>query len=175
MRERRVVRVENLSYKARMQEAIEALTQRGAFLTTKVGDMRNTMVIGWGSIGYCWGKPTLTVVVRNSRHTYELLEKGREFTVSIPLTDHLQKELDFYGTNSGRDLDKFSHCPLKTARSQKVEVPIIADCQLHYECEIMAKLRLEPKNLHESCFEWYPEKDYHTFYVGEILACYGTT
>lgn len=151
---------------------MEALTKRGAFLTTKVGDMQNTMAIGWGSIGYCWGKPIFTVVVRDSRYTYELLEKATEFTVSIPLTDHLREELEFYGTNSGRDLDKFSTCPVKTALGQKVDVPIIADCQLHYECRIIAKLRLEPENLHESCFEWYPEKDYHTFYVGEIVACY---
>ncbi len=164
--------METLSYDARMQEAIEALTKRGAFLTAKVGDMKNTMSIGWGSIGHCWGKPIFTVMVRDSRHTYELLEKATEFTVSIPLTDHLQEELEFCGTKSGRDLDKFSRCPLKTAPGRKVDVPIIADCQLHYECRIMAKLRLKPENLHESCFEWYPEKDYHTFYVGEIVACY---
>jgi len=157
---------------ARMQEAIKALSQWGAFLTTKVGDVKNTMAIGWGSVGHCWGKPVFTVVVRDSRYTYELMEKAAEFTVSIPLTDQMQEQLDFCGTKSGRDLDKFQQCPLKVVDGKEVDVPIIADCELHYECRILAKLRLEPENLHESCDQWYPEKDYHTFYVGEIVACY---
>lgn len=161
-----------LSYDARIREATEALVKRGAFLTTKVGDTLNSMVIGWGSIGYCWGKPVFTVVVRNSRYTHELLEKAAEFTVSIPLTDHMQKELEFFGTYSGRDLDKFQKCPVDLVEGKEVGVPIIADCQLHYECRIMARLWLEPENLHQSCLHWYPEKDYHTFYVGEIVACY---
>jgi flavin reductase (DIM6/NTAB) family NADH-FMN oxidoreductase RutF len=161
-----------LSYDAMMQVAMEALTKRGAFLTTKVGDVKNSMAIGWGSIGYCWGKPVFTVVVRDSRYTYELMEKASEFTVSIPLNDHMEKELEFFGTKSGRDMDKFYHCPIELAEGKEVNVPIIAGCQLHYECRILAKLRLEPENLHGSCSHWYPENDYHTFYVGEIIACY---
>lgn len=161
-----------LTYDAKIQEATRALTDWGAFLTTSVDGVKNTMVIGWGSIGYAWGRPIFTVLVRDSRYTYELMEKASEFTVSIPLTEHMKSELQFCGTKSGRDLDKFAHCNLRLEAGHGVDVPIIADCQLHYECRIVGKLRLRPENLHESCHRWYPKEDYHTFYTGEIVACY---
>lgn len=161
-----------LAWDAKMKEAVQGLIEQGAFLTTKVGDDQNTMAIGWGSIGYCWGKPVFTVVVRDSRYTYQLMEKAAEFTVSIPLTDAMKKEMEYCGTKSGKDVNKYVACNLTTIDGQVVQVPVIGGCDLYYECRILAKLRLEPEHLHESCDEWYPEKDYHTFYVGEIVACY---
>ena len=161
----------NLSYDAKMREAMQALTQWGAFLTTSADGAQNTMAIGWGSIGFAWGKPLFTVLVRNTRYTHELLEKATEFVVSIPLTDHMQKELEYCGTQSGRDIDKFRTSNLKTAPGQKVSVPIIAGCQLHYECRILTSLPISLDELHESCHQWYAD-DYHILYVGEILACY---
>ena len=54
----------------------EMLTQLplGAFLTVKSGDRVNTMTIGWGTIGFMWGKPIMTVMVRYSRHTHQLIK-----------------------------------------------------------------------------------------------------
>ncbi|NLY30834.1 MAG: flavin reductase family protein [Firmicutes bacterium] len=164
--------MKQLAWNAKMKEAVDAMIEHGAFLTTKVGDEQNTMAIGWGSIGYCWGKPVFTVVVRNSRHTFQLMEKAEEFTVSIPFSDAMKKEIEFCGTKSGKDVNKFEACNLAAIDGQAVKVPVIGGCDLYYECRILAKLRLEPENLHESCDEWYPKKDYHTFYVGEIMACY---
>ncbi|NLA57583.1 MAG: flavin reductase family protein [Firmicutes bacterium] len=164
--------MKQLAWDAKMKEAVAGLTKHGAFLTTKVGDDKNTMAIGWGSIGYCWGKPVFTVVVRNSRYTYQLMERAKEFTVSIPLSDAMKEAMEFCGTKSGRDVDKFEALNLTAIDGQAVQVPVIGGCDLYYECRILAKLRLEPENLHESCEEWYPKKDYHTFYVGEIVACY---
>ena len=99
--------MKQLAWNAKMKEAVDAMIEHGAFLTTKVGDEQNTMAIGWGSIGYCWGKPVFTVVVRNSRHTFQLMEKAEEFTVSIPFSDAMKKEIEFCGTKSGKDVNKF--------------------------------------------------------------------
>ena len=64
---------------------------KGSFLNVKGKDSINTMTIGWGNIGVIWGKPILMVMVRYSRHTYNLMEEANEFTVSIPLNGQLKK------------------------------------------------------------------------------------
>jgi len=77
--------------------------RKGVFLTVKAGERLNTMTIGWATIGFCWKKPIFMVAVRDSRHTFTLIEDAADFTVSIPSGD-MQKEIMFCGTKSGRDL-----------------------------------------------------------------------
>ena len=84
-----------------MKDTAEQL-KRGAFLMIK----GNPMTIGWGQFGVLWGRPTFTVYVRRSRYTHELLEQTNTFTVSVPASDTMKKELSFCGTKSGRDLNK---------------------------------------------------------------------
>jgi len=145
--------------------------RKGSFLTVQVGERLNTMTIGWATIGFCWKKPIFMVAVRDSRHTFTLIEDAADFTVSVPSGD-MQKEIMFCGTKSGRDLDKFAVCNLKTASARHVASPIIDLPGLHFECRIMYKSAMDPSHLIPDYDLLYPEKDYHTLYFGEILACY---
>ncbi|ACL69880.1 flavin reductase family protein [Halothermothrix orenii] len=163
--------MKKVEYNDYIKEMTEALP-RGAFLTVKSGDKVNTMTIGWGNIGYIWGKPVFMVLVRDSRYTYQLIENSKEFTVSIPFKG-MKEELSFCGTKSGRDFDKFKECNLKKLTPDHVSTPFIGGCDLHYECKIMFKQRMNPENLDGNLDKkWYPHKDYHTLYFGEILGCY---
>jgi flavin reductase (DIM6/NTAB) family NADH-FMN oxidoreductase RutF len=157
-----------------MQVAAEGMDQIriGAFLTVKSGDALNTMTIGWATIGYVWGKPIMMVAVRLSRHTFTIIERASDFTVSIPSGD-MADELTFCGTKSGRDYDKFEECNVEIAASQKVTTPIIKAPGLHYECKIVYKSAMDPAFLDESYdVAIYQAKDYHTLYFGEIVDCY---
>lgn len=62
----------------------EAL-KKGVFLTTKVGDKVNSMVIEWGHIGRIWNRPVFVAYIRVDRYTRELLDRNLEFTVNIPI------------------------------------------------------------------------------------------
>ncbi len=164
--------MEELHYLDYIEEATEQL-EKGAFLTTKANGEANTMTIGWGSIGYVWSKPIFTVLVRESRHTYQLIENSDEFTVSIPLTDKLKSALSFCGSKSGADYDKFQECDLTAQPGQEVDVPIIGECELHYECKIVFQQDMKKDNLiAEYQSNNYPSDDYHTIYYGEILTSY---
>ncbi|WP_350344481.1 flavin reductase family protein [Proteinivorax tanatarense] len=146
---------------------------KGAFVTTKYGDQTNTMTIGWGSVGIFWGKPIFTLAVRYSRFTYELLEKSGEFTISVPLNSNLKDELAFCGTKSGRDYDKFKHLSLQAVDGQKVNVPVIGQCNLHYECKVVYQQAMEPALVHWDIKpRYYPKANYHIMYYGEILSSY---
>jgi flavin reductase (DIM6/NTAB) family NADH-FMN oxidoreductase RutF len=148
-----------------------AQIEKGAFLTVETDAGRNTMTIGWATMGLCWRKPVFMVAVRDSRHTFSLIEEAMDFNVSVPMTG-MKKELLFCGTRSGRDVDKFEACGLGTVAAQFVRSPVI-DCPgIHIECRIVYKSPMDPLFLSQGYNALYPNKDYHTLYFGEIQACY---
>lgn len=157
-----------------MNVAQRAITQikEGAFLTVQSGETLNTMTIGWATLGYVWRKPIMMVAVRSSRHTFGIIEKAEDFTVSIPSVD-MKREVAFCGTKSGRRYDKFKECNLELLPGQRVITPIIKAPGLHFECTIIYKSAMEPEQLNEQYdAALYPERDYHTLYFGKIVACY---
>lgn len=163
--------MKEISYSEQASKAIEILS-KGAFLTTAHNGKINTMTIAWGNIGFMWGKPVFTVMVRPSRFTYQLIEQSGEFTVSMPLGE-MQQALTFCGSNSGRNQDKISVAGLTSIAGQKIATPIIAGCGLYYECKVLYKQTMLPSAAAQAVTDqWYAGGDYHTLYFGEIVAVY---
>ena len=165
--------MKDLNYMSIAEDNLKKI-RKGAFLTVKAGTMINTMTIGWATFGFIWQKPIMMVAVRSSRHTFGIMEAAEDFTVTVPGGD-MEKEIAFCGSKSGRDLDKFKKCNLETVKAGKVVSPIIKTPGHHYECKIIYKSAMNPAHLDKN-FDTtlYPQKDYHTLYFGEILACYET-
>jgi len=164
--------VNKLAYEDYSEQFLKQLP-RGAFLTVKDGDRLNTMTIGWGSIGYIWQKPIMMVMVRYSRYTHGLIDQAKDFSVSVPSPGELKKSLGITGTKSGREMDKFKEANLTVQAAQCIESPVIGECGLIFECQLVFKQIMEPENLDNSIREnCYPQDDYHVMYYGEILTCY---
>lgn len=154
-------------------QRVMARIQTGALLTVNSDGGLNTMTIGWATIGFVWHKPVLMVAVRDSRHTFGLMEGAGEFTVSVPATD-MKETIMFCGTRSGRDVDKFEACELRTRAGQQTQAPVLDFPGYHFECKIIYKSAMDPEHLDPALEKLYPEEDYHTLYFGEILCCYET-
>lgn len=166
--------MKKIHYLEGMAEAVERMAHGGVFLNVG-GEQPNTMTIGWGWIGYCWRKPVFAVVVRPQRHTYGLIQRSGEFTVSVPTGAPLREELAFAGTKSGRDVNKFDGHGLTAVPALQVSAPIIGECGLHFECRTlltqdMTGDRMDPRVIAAA----YPDRDFHTIFFGEILECYRT-
>ncbi len=164
----------SFDYTLNLADSLKNMAKRGAFLTVKDNDGKvNTMTIGWGNVGYEWGRPVFTVLVRESRYTYKLLENAEDFTVSIPFDDKMNEALKFCGSKSGRDFDKFKECNLTMLDGKLVKSPAIGDCQMIYECKIVYKNPMDFKLLDEDVKDkWYKSDDRHIIYYGEIMNCY---
>lgn len=163
----------DVDYKQPVPEVIERLSKEGVFLNSAFEDKKNTMTIGWGSIGVIWGRPVFIVAVRYSRHSYELINKSGVFTVSIPRENELKKELAFCGSKSGRDLDKFEECRLTPVKGRSVDAPIIEECETHYECRVVYKQAMEPALIDEKIdARFYSNNNFHVIFYGEIVDCY---
>lgn len=154
-------------------EQILTKLSKGIFLTTAADGRQNTMTIGWGSLGFMWGKPVFTVMVRQSRYTKQLIDSNAEFTVSIPMNDSFAAALALCGTKSGRNIDKFAAANLVPVPGKTVSVPTIKGCGLHLECKILDTETMQEANFNKDlATRWYQDKNWHTYYTGIITAAY---
>lgn len=167
-----VVKMKEVMYNDYVKELLDSIS-KGAFLSVSAEGQDNTMTIGWGSIGYMWKKPVFIVMVRYSRHTYEMLEKSEYFTVSVPLYADLKKALGVCGSLSGAGHDKWVEAGITKVRAHKVDAPLVEECDLHYECKLIGKTPLMEGMLDVPMQEqFYGKGDYHLLYYGEIVGTY---
>ena len=128
----------------------------------------NTMTVSWGGLGVLWGKNVVNIYISDSRYTKEFLDKGEFFTVSF-LSEDYRDALNYCGSHSGRDVDKFKEANLTPAFRHGIPYPDEANFVL--VCKIMAKVPITEDNFEvpEIKKKWYQDNDMHTMYVGEII------
>jgi flavin reductase (DIM6/NTAB) family NADH-FMN oxidoreductase RutF len=154
------------------EDTMNKLNSGGCLLVSGDSKISNVMTIGWGLIGYLWGKPYFMVAVRPSRHTFEFMERTEDFTVNVPKKG-MEKILSFCGSKSGREYDKFKELGLNLIKGKKVKSPIISECKINYECKVKFKTKFIPKDVPKMVkMKWYPNEDFHTIYFGEIVAAF---
>jgi len=163
-----------VSYTRYFDATMQRMREDGLLLVTagSGGGKPNVMTIGWGAIGSIWGRPSFLVLVRPSRYTYELLEQNGDFTVNVAPRE-LAETIAHCGTVSGREHDKFAERNLTAVPAKQVQVPIIDECAIHYECRTLYRNDLVPEALVQTVRDQaYPRGDFHRIYFGEILAAY---
>ncbi len=152
---------------------LEQLSGKGVFFTVKDGDKVNTMTIGWGSLSQYWGQEIFIAPIRHSRYTFEFLKNSNEFTISVPTNNQFDEALKICGTVSGRDEDKFKKADLKLKDAKEINTPVIAGCDIYYECKILSFTDLKKEDLDKETQEkWYSTGDMHRLYFAKIVACY---
>lgn len=170
--------MKNISITDSFNILLRGLNSGGAFLNTyhAIQNKPNTMTIGWATLGKAWGEFSLTVWVRYSRYTYDILKNNHAFTVSVPKDDSLSRALALCGTKSGRDNDKFKLAGIDYTKGYLADSIIIKQAYLHYECEIAYLQSMEPTGIKADYIhsKYEPNNDYHIMFVGTIKSCYVT-
>ncbi len=138
-------------------------------VTAGDGENSNTMTASWGGLGIMWGKKVATAYIRPQRYTKEFVDGASMFTLSF-LPQEYRKALNLCGSISGREVEnkwKIAGLhPYLTDRTVGVEeAEMIFVCRKLYHQEMKPECFDAPE--HEK--KWYPDKDYHTMYIGEIL------
>lgn len=138
-------------------------------ITAGTPDGFNTMTASWGGMGVLWEKEVCFSVVRPTRYTYEFLEKSATYTLSF-FSSRFRKALMLCGTKSGRDMDKVRESGLTPVFDG--DAVFFREARLVVECRKIYFQDIVPGNFLDSGIErFYPEKDYHRMYVGEIVRC----
>lgn len=131
----------------------------------------NMMTCSWGMMGVLWNKNIAVSVVRPQRHTKKFVDANELFTLSF-FGKGCRKELGYCGSHSGANCDKMHECgltamPVDGAVSY-TEAETILVCRKLYAQTMTPESFLDKTLIPEN----YPDGDFHTAYVGEILKAY---
>lgn len=128
----------------------------------------NMMTASWGTIGFLWGKPVACIVVRPQRYTLEFIEKESCFTLSF-FDEKYRTALKLCGTKSGREVNKAELAGITPFEPTQgcvafKEARMIIKCRKLYADQIRENSFIDKSILKT----WYPSKDFHKIFVGEI-------
>ena len=93
------------------------------------------------------------IAIGHTRYRYQVISRSDGFVVNVPSKDQVEI-VDYCGTVSGREVDKFRACDLTPFPSTKISSPGILEFPLNIECAIRKSVNLGS----------------HSFFFGEIVA-----
>lgn len=94
----------------------------------------NIITIAWtGTV--CTNPPMVSISVRKSRYSYEMLKNTGEFVINLT-TEKLAFATDYCGVKSGRDVDKFREMKLTRGKASFVKAPLIEEAPVNIECRV---------------------------------------
>lgn len=105
-----------------------------ALLTTSDRGTANVMPLVW-HMPISSHPALVAVAIEQSRHTAEMVSHSEQFALNIPnrtLLHHVQ----YLGSMSGKNIDKFEATQLETFFAAHLTAPLIRDCIAWIECEV---------------------------------------
>ena len=150
------------------KNAFSMIGDQWMLITAGTGENCNTMTASWGGLGVIWGAPAATCYIRPQRYTKEFVDREDFFTLSFFGEEH-RKALQLCGSKSGREVDKVKECGF-TVQTAECGAPYFQEAELVLVCRKRFAQPMDPDCMpQEIKTKWYPEKDYHTLYIGEIV------
>lgn len=110
----------------------------------------NAMTAAWGGIA-CSRPPCVAVSLRAATASHGNIIRRQAFTISLPNRAQATAA-DYFGTASGRQVDKFAVTGLTPVKSELVDAPYVGEFPFVMECTVV--------QMHELGL--------HTQFIGEI-------
>lgn len=141
--------------------------KKWCLIGAKKEDSFNAMTASWGGVGVLWNKNVVTIYIRPQRYTREFVEASDSFTVSF-FDESFKKALGVYGSKSGRDIDKEKATGFHVIEDG--EYAYHQEANMVFECKKLYRGAIHACEMMDSSIDsnYYPEKDYHYVYIGEI-------
>jgi len=111
----------------------------------------NVATIAWGGI-CCSDPPCVAISLRKATYSYGNIVERKAFTVNVPSEKYV-KEADYFGSVSGRNVDKFAESGLTSVKSEFVDAPYVKEFPLVLECKLIRTIEI----------------GLHTQFIGEIM------
>jgi flavin reductase (DIM6/NTAB) family NADH-FMN oxidoreductase RutF len=114
-------------------------------ITCGAGEWAN--VFSLNRIASCNAEPPMiSISVRPSRASHDLIDQGGEFVVNLPGRD-MEVVSDFVGSTTIQKSDKWAETGLVQEAAVLVRPPLLADCLVNLECQVRQTLRLPSHSL----------------------------
>jgi len=160
----------SISPEAITDNVFKLLDKDWMLITAGTMEHYNTMTASWGHMGIMWNLPVAIGWIRPQRYTFEFAEQYSHFTLSF-FTEKYRNALQFCGSRSGRDHDKAAETRLSPVATEQGNV-FFREARLVMECRKLYSDDLKSENfvVPEIAGKHYPKKDFHRFYMGEIIS-----
>ena len=151
---------------------IQLIGKEWMLVTAGTKNSYNTMNASWGGIGYIWERPSTFIFIRDTRYTYQFLQREESFTLSF-FDEKYRNALRICGTRSGRDTNKIEEAglsPLETPSG----LMSFGEARMIIECKKMFVQELDYANLTEPYKTKVMEESYknesskHQMFISEI-------
>ena len=144
---------------------VKMINDDWALLSAGTAENWNTMTVSWGGVGELWNMDAVFAFVRPQRYTMKFMDESEFFTLSFGLPKEVTA---LCGKVSGRDCNKLAAAGLTTHAQDGAVWP--EEAGLVMVCRKVAKQDLRPAGfLDERIEACYPNQDYHSMFVGEVV------
>ena len=117
----------------------------------------NPVTLGWTMI-VSGNPPMMAIAVAAKHYSIEAINHSKCFTISFPSSEMSEAAL-FFGSKSGRNIDKFAEFDCQTAPAKEIDSVLLADAVANFECELDSQM---------------PAGD-HIIFVGKIVCSHINT
>ena len=117
----------------------------------------NPVTLGWTMI-VSGNPPMMAIAVAKKHYSIETIRHSRCFTIVYPSSDMAEAAL-FFGSRSGRDVDKFTESDCNTAPASLIDSVLLADAVANFECTLDSET----------------EAGDHIVFIGEIVCSHINT
>ncbi len=98
----------------------------------------NPITLGWTMLAS--GKPPMMAIsVAPKRYSAEAIRHSKCFTIALPSSEMAELAL-FFGTRSGRDIDKFAEFDCETTPADTIDSVLLADAAANFECTLESEM-----------------------------------
>ncbi len=123
-----------------------------ALISCGAGDEVNLFTVN--RIASCNAEPPMiSISVRPSRASHDLIEQWGEFVLNIPAAD-MEMVTDFVGATTMQKTDKWGATGLTQRPATAVQAPLLMECPVNLECRLVHTMRLPS----------------HSMFVAEVVA-----
>ncbi len=117
----------------------------------------NPVTLGWTMIA-SGTPPMMAIAVAKKHYSIETIRHSKSFTIAFPSSDMADAAL-FFGSRSGRDVDKFAEFDCKTEPAKEIDSVLLSDAVANFECTLDSEA----------------EAGDHIIFVGKIIASHTNT
>ena len=159
-----------VSPESRTDNVFKLMDKDWMLVTAGTLDSFNMLTASWGGLGILWEREVAMCVIRPGRHTFGFMEREPIFTLSF-FEEKYRTALKICGRHSGRDMNKAEAAGLTPVEARNggvyfEEARMVLVCRKLYWHDFDPAHFVDPK-----LNGFYPHKDYHRLYVGEISYC----
>jgi flavin reductase (DIM6/NTAB) family NADH-FMN oxidoreductase RutF len=98
----------------------------------------NPITLGW-VMCTSHNPPMLAISIGSTRYSAEVLRHAKACVIAHPAAEQKEEAL-YYGSHSGRDVNKLETFNTKTTPAEKIDCVLLTDAVVNFECRVVSEL-----------------------------------